>query len=498
MPPLNQVISRVGSIFGFPTSDATRVTQAGIAQQAQYLIPVRQQMAILRAYYQNNGLYALLNRELVQANAAIPGMMPLRNPTFRIVEFYSSHLWPGSLDEALQIETENANLADAITRVWQWSNFQSTKQVLARDLALYGEMYIKVASDIPGKVYFQRLDPGDVTDIELDVRGYPTYLRLDIPTKNPDPAQGGILMHTEVWDKARDSMKIWLTPTATNAMPDLSAAPAVDMSMMGELGIDFIPVAHAKFRDVGDDRGQSAIMPIIDKIDEANRQATRLAQIMFRYNRALWVATAGGLDKDGRQIPAIDVGIPEPVSVGDDTVMSLPGASDIKPLVPSVNFDAYREMLLDTMAELEQDAPEMGYSKLFQKISNDVSGVAIRMMLAPAVARVEEARGNGWMAIIRADQMAITLAQIMGLPDFQVGTFETGDLEHQFTETDVLPLSRREEAEADLAVATAVSAKITAGWSERQALMDAGLSEADVEIMQQERSTADVLPTEGQ
>lgn len=500
VPPLNQVVQRVGSMFGFPTTESTRVLQAEIARRATYLVPIRQQHAILRAYYMNNGLYTLLQQALVETNLWTPGMAPLRNPTFRIVEFYASHLWPGPLDSALEIETDNEDIVEPIQQVWKWSNFAAKKQVLARDLALYGEMYVKVASDRPGQVYFQRIEPGDVTTLEIDNRGFATYVRIDIPTVDKSAPESRVIIHTEEWDKAKDRYRVWETDASSDTLPDLNSTPLAEMSLRGDMGIDFVPIAHAAFRDNGDDRGQSAVMPVLDKIDEANRQATRLAQIMYRYNRALWVALAGGLDKDGRPLPAIDVGVAAPVEVGDDTVISLPGASDLKSLVPNVNFDAYRNMLLDTMSEIQQDCPEMGYAQLFEKVSGDLSGRAIRFMLAPAIARAEEARGNGFSAFVRADQMAITLGQIMKVPPLSgvAGTFEDGSLDHSFKETDVLPASRTEDAEYEKAVADAVAAKVTAGWSLRQALEDTGMSEQEIEIMQQENATTGVIPVTGQ
>ena len=97
------------------------------------------------------------------------------------------------------------------------------------------------------------------------------------------------------------------------------------------------------------------------------------------------------------------------------------------------------------MSEIRQDLPEMIYSEL-QDRSGDLSGVAIRNLLAAATDRLLEARGNGEAALIRANQMALTIGQNLGLFS-NIGSYEDGDFEHTFAKRPVWDASELEQAE---------------------------------------------------
>ncbi|MEI7849538.1 MAG: hypothetical protein WCK35_27315, partial [Chloroflexota bacterium] len=170
---------------------------------------------MLEAYYMNNGLYDSTQQVLFENGIWTPGMKPLRNPAKRTVEFHVTHIWPGSLEKALPIVTENPRIIEPIHQVWRWSNWGVKKQLAARWFALFGDWFCKVATSsdpITGKVvrvYLQNIKPEMVTDFEVDERGNVTYIRLDIPiTATPQglgPNSATInnmsTYHTEVWDK---------------------------------------------------------------------------------------------------------------------------------------------------------------------------------------------------------------------------------------------------------------------------------------------------------
>src|SRR5690606_530304 len=104
---------------------------------------IREYYRILYAYYQQNGLYTYLNNELQSTLGLGASRNPIRNPAWRVVEFYASKLWPGTLPDALPITARNTRIIDAIQQVWTWSNFSSVKQRWARWFAIYGDWFIK-------------------------------------------------------------------------------------------------------------------------------------------------------------------------------------------------------------------------------------------------------------------------------------------------------------------------------------------------------------------
>lgn len=396
----------------------------------------------LRAYYQMNGLYEYLNQELGSTHLA--AMRPLRNPAWRVVEFYASKLWPGTLPGALPITTENEAIIEPIHQIWKWSNFSSAKQQWARTFAIYGDLFIRVQSradvaDNPLAVFMTIIDPIYVNSFELDERGYLTWIRIDIPRLDEREEE---VTYTEVWDKSKQTFSWWNEhKLGVDAKLDRLGTPD-GVKLFSEMhGEDFIPIVYQPFRDDGLGRGSGAFTAQLDKIDEVNRQATRLSQLLFRHNKAVWAATTAGVDAQGRPLPPpnFDNLVTDgALTLGDDSILILPTASDLKALVPPINYSDALQVLNSQVEELKQDLPELSYYELIG--SGDLSGRAIKFMLDNMISRAQEARGNGESALIRAHQMALTIAQNLGIKGFDsLGSYEDGSFDHTFDNRPVLP-----------------------------------------------------------
>lgn len=438
------------------------------------------QYAMLKAYYLNNGVYEVLDALFAGRGLPRQELRPLRNPAFRVVEFYAAKLWPGALPAALPIVTENEEIISAIQRVWTWSNWSANKQAAARWFACYGDMFLKVATredaaGNPARVFFQNLEPQYVTDFDADERGYLTYVRIDIPRQRREGDAVKAYMHTEVWTK--EDYRLW-EHGKTAAAPLSQLGAMREQRPLSDFGIDFVPVVWQPFRHIGDSRGMGAITPAIDKIDEANRQATRLHQMLFRNNRALWALSANATDAQGRPLPPPRLGdsaADNTLELEDDTILRLPGQAMLNSLVPALNYEAALAVLEAQMAEIQRDLPELAYYELRGR---DISGVAAELLLGDAIDRLLEARGNAEAALVRADQMALTIGQALGIFD-GLGSYEAGDFDHSFGERPVLQLSDGERA-------ALVAAWVAAGVPLRTALRRVGWSEADVARMDED------------
>lgn len=439
--------------------------------------PPAEMYRALRAYYQQTGLYDALAVALFQQGTWREALKGLRNPAFRAVEFHVATLWPGTLEEAFALESDNAErIRPAIDQVWQWSNWAAKKQVSARQISLFGDVFLKVAAtEDQARVYFQSLEPEYVTDLELDERGYVTYLRLDVPKAARDE-DGKITstLHTEVWDKARGTFRLWETRKSPGEGLDRLGTPN-STKEIAEFGIDFVPIVHAPFRDVGEDRGVGCFTYALDKIDEANRQATRLHQMLFRNNRNTWALRANAMDASGRPLPPPQVNTSggsgtdvDTVDIGDETFLRLPGQAELVSLVPNLHYAEALAILQDMMGELEQDLPELAYYRVTER--SDLSGRALRLMLAPALQRAAEARGNAQAALVRADAMALTMGANLGLFADLGGTFADGAFDHTFAEREVLPVDPQDQAEVQRARGLAVQAYASAGVAVEQAV----------------------------
>jgi hypothetical protein len=406
---------------------------------------------MLEEYYLNNGLYDLVSQALFENAIWTPGMKPLRNPAHRAVEFYVSKLWPGPLERALPIVTKNKQLPQAVAKIWEWSNWSAQKQVAARWLSNFGDLFIKVAekSDAPRnavtRVYLDPIKPKYVTDLDLDERGFITYIRIDVPTDDQ--------MHTEVWSKTRGNYRLFKHNRTLDTPIEQLGAP-FDIKSFADLGFDFIPIVHAKFQDIGETRGVGCFVHALDKIDEANRQATRLHQILFRYNKPTHAVTANAMDARGKPLPPPSItGLigssysdGAAVVTSDDEVWELPGMSKLEQMVPNLQYDAALNILNAQMDELSQDLPEILYYELKDK--GELSSLALKTLLGPAIDKGLEARGNAEAALVRANQMALTIAGVHKLKGFDnLGSFDNGDLVHTFAERDVIPMSAKEKAE---------------------------------------------------
>lgn len=429
----------------------------------------RDLIAFLLAYYESNGLYDVGSAAFREEGVWKAAMKPLQNPSFPAVEFYPMTLWPGSLPGALPIETSNDAIIDPIHTIWQWSNWTQKKQLAAREFPLTGDMFIKVSSNEEGtKVFIEAKKSANVSDFETDEMGHVTMLRWEVSVW--DKGKSGIW--TELWDE--DGFKQWTHRKGFNAKIDDLGKPD-EAKTPDDLGIDFVPWAHASFRDIGEKWGLPLLMPAIDKIDELNRKATRLDQIMFRYGSPPLMVSADSMLPDGRQSIPAKFSEENVVTLRDEEIYYLAGMTKIDFLFPDLKWAEYRARIAEGIEDLSQTLPELQYFELIKE--GAISGTALRYKMAPAISRVEEARGSGEAAIVRADMMALEIAQNLKLDGFTelAGTLDDGGLEHKFADRDVLPLTGKEKAETgktmvEMGVPLAQVLVRVFGWTEEEAL----------------------------
>lgn len=445
----------------------------------------------LELYYFNNGVYDLVQQQAYTHGLWTEGMKGFRNPAHRVVEFYVSHIWAGQLPDALQIISDNKNIVDPIHLLWKWSNWSAKKQLASRWLSLYGDLFTKIATrndsdGNPSRVYLQLIKPIYVTDLEHDERDFLTYIRLDIPQTRKEGGRTQTYTHTEIWDKNTQMFTVWKHDRGADIPVDQLGDP-FSFRPFDDFGIDFVPFVHTKFQDVGDERGIGAFVHSLDKIDEANRMATRLAQMLFRYNKALWTLSANGLDNTGRPLPPPRIGRAnsgtaesDSISINDDTVIGLPGNSKLDSLVPNIQYDSALRILQDHLIELEKDLPELAYYRL-RDMGANISGRAVRLMLSDAIDKTIEARGNAEDGLSRAHAMALTIGKNIRLPMFSnVGNYESGDFDHTFATRPVVPLTESEEAEV-------IAAETGAGIPLKTSLRRRGWSEEEIKQLEKDK-----------
>jgi len=251
-----------------------------------------------------------------------------------------------------------------------------------------------------------------------------------------------------VWDRER--RRVWEHTKGWDAEIPKLGNPLNEFNLMNEWGIDFVPFVCARHLSIGhEERGIGAYLLVLDKIDEANRQATRLHSMLFRHNQPTWALGANATRGDGRPVAAPRLGGTSDedgaiVELGGETFIRLPGTSTLEPLVPDINYEAALKILNAHLQEISLDLPELNYYKLMEL--GELSGRAIRLLLGPAITSGKEVRGNLEGALVRAQKMALTIGQEAGIWK-GLGSYDDGDLEHTFARRDVIPIGRHEEAE---------------------------------------------------
>lgn len=412
-------------------------------------LPTEDRYRMMYAYYRSNSVYDWINEVAKKQNWKGWEAKPLRNPVFRIVEFHGTHLWPGKLPECMPMASP-FKYQEELEQIWEWSNWSQQKQVAARKFAIYGDMFIKVATKAGGeattnkdgtvtpgvsRVFLQLLDPAHVTSFTKDERGFLQSIRIDTPVETED---GKSRWYTECWDKF--SVRYYLHDRGTAEPEEKLQDFSTGITLLSEIfeGMDFIPVVHAKFLDDGSDRGWPAMFASMDKIDELNRQATRLSTLLFRHNKSLWAALANNAGGNGR-IPAPSFAGPDGTvpQWEDGDVIEIPGAAELVPLAPKINYEAAAESILATAHELRQDCPELIYYDL-QTTANVAYETLIKWMSA-AIDRANEARQNAETALVSAQMMALTIGAGVGLfTKIPEGAYEKGLLKHTFADRPIL------------------------------------------------------------
>lgn len=445
---------------------------------------------LLRLYYLSCGLYDELFQRVYWRGIVMSDIRALANPVQAAVEFYVSVLWPGGLPNALPIETAN----DALRRyieddLWVASNWDEQKSVFVRDTMNLGDGYLKAVTTDEGRPYIQVVPPEWVTLTEKDSRGFLTFIRTDVEVE-PPPGESSskTWIETEVWEKDFGRIR-WITDKKLDT-PLEELGPPLDETPWELLGFDFVPYTHAMARNIGEVRGLSPIYPALDVIDELNRLLTKDHDQNFRFNLPHWVLGANMVDETGAPIPAptlsqldedeevnIDI-VDVPEADIDEKFYRMHGVSTISPIKAAVDHGASDVQITRLMGLLENYLlPELRWYRLME-LGSGMSGVALERVLGAPVARGREARTSMEAALIRAQQMCVTLGQVQGYePVMGLGSYESGALAHRFRDRSILAQGLIDLFETERARADAITALVGAGYSREDAMIRLGEAE---------------------
>jgi len=390
----------------------------------------------LMAYY-DNAPYAGVQATSHWQGQWLEAIKPLRTSVHRSVEFFVARLCQGEL----VISADKEAAQDSIEQFLKWSNFESKKRTYIRSLALFGDLFLKVVSTRK-KIYSESIDPRNVTDFKVDHRGFIQEIRIDVPMVDD---QRQAYTYTEYWNK--EYFASWNHHYGAGASLE-QLGEADQFFFLAQMGIDFVPIVWIPFNQVpGKDRGESCVSHALSKIDEANRISTRLHQMLWRYNKPTFVVSANAVDKNNRPLPAPVIkgkssSEERDLDILEKEIVYLPGMTSIESLIPQIDYAAALSVVRAMEEEIERDLPELRYFSLKE---SDLSGKAMKTLLAPSLDRAGEAKSNLEAGLVRLNEMALTIGKFLGLFP-SVGSYENGDFGHAVDLGDAFTTDMSEKA----------------------------------------------------
>lgn len=469
----------------------TRTLSAGTIRQYPQAM-----YELMRALDSNTNAYKSISDVLGDYGLEHTALQGLRNPTHAVTSFYEANLWPGTIREdddesALPLRMpkhdREENLRAAIHQVMRWSNWNDNKDGAAHDAAMLGDQVFKVVSDrAQRRAWFELIGPEYMTDLDVDGRGYLTYLRLDVPqVRRARDGTTETFIHTEIWDKEHQRYRRWERSTALADVDNLGT-PAHEQSMEQLFGLDFVPFVHWRFdRTSSDARGVPAIMRALDKIIYGDALVSSLHQRLARHGGADWALEGTGRDEDGLPLPppAMDEGDGEEIELpGGGTFWKFPAGWSLKSLVAGLDYTAHLAVIESHYRALrEYDLQELTWGTISE--AGDASGRALNYKLTPAKSKLDKARGRGESSLIRAVQMCLSVAQQLGAPGFgvdEIGMYTRGDLDFWFGDRPLVPLSQQELSEMETARVARVKGWTDAGMEREGAMLMEDYSEEQV------------------
>lgn len=381
------------------------------------------------------------------------------NPTYRLGEFWKSHLWGGKLDQyagdgkeiksALPIITDNKLLRPAIAQVWNWSNWQIKKDVYSLRGTILGDGIIKI-QDTPNmqKVYMSIIHPSQLADVVLDDWGNVKGYVLEEEREDPRREDGGTVLYREL--AYRDGENVIYETYLDN---DLYAWDGDSAEWAVPYG--FVPMVITKHNDVGLNFGWSEIHPDLSKFREVDDQASKLHDQIRKVISGGWLMA----------------GMSEPEDSGDkedreseNMIWTTNADATAQSLVNNVNIADVSANIKQLLEELERDYPELSPS--LHNVSGDISGRALRINRAPVEAKVQQRRPNYDNGLVRAQQMAVAIGGMRKYPGFEsfnLDSYKKGTLDHSIGDRPVFAKDPLDDTEYQSAFWTAATQAKSAG-----------------------------------
>ena len=391
----------------------------------------RGRYAVLWALYENTG-YQAIHRWAAQFKvdfALYPNIRNVFNPYHRLVEFWATHTYTGTIDpetgdgtvrpSAIPIETRNESLRPVIGQILAASDWESNKTILARIGSAVGDVGIFAVDDtLNSQAYMEVIDPTSIVRYVADPQGQCQLYSLE--EWRPDPRPGAVVdsygevnrvVYREdgVLERGDDGK-----PIGCRFSTYLDDTPFSWSDGSGEHSwvepypfVPFVLIAHVKILPKSP-FGMSAGQAVLSKIREIDDVASRFGDFV-----------AKAVD-----VPWLFAGVPTPTSNPSATggPLNIPAlyagaearAQALLSHLHLGHVDAHIKMLGE---EIEQDLPEI--RRDIENAVGDASGTALRVAQQRVETKGQSCRAGYDSATVRAIQFCIRISGIRGYAGFE-------------------------------------------------------------------------------
>jgi hypothetical protein len=326
-----------------------------------------------------------------------------------------------AMGERLQVQAE-PHIEAAINRLWEWSDFQQEKYLLARYGACCGDAFIKV---VDNRAWELNPTPDAERPVVLNV------LPPEAVAPRYDPHDRKRMLACKIeYVHGRDIHKEIITPEEV-LIYDARNPDRVVGRYENPLG--FIPILHIRNVDIGEEFGLCSFHNLLPTVDALNELASFLFEIAKLY--ADPVIIGKGMERGSLKKQTVDAD-GKPVA----TVWWVPTPEgSFEFLEWKGNLPEVLALLDRIQAAIERNTPELTLSGLQDR--KEVSGYSVALHLVELVRKIEEMRGSYFSGLERANRMALRMLELQGLGEF-------GEARNRIVADPVLPVDDERQLRA--------------------------------------------------
>lgn len=416
------------------------------------------------------------------------------SPTYRLVELHVAHIHGGPLDllagdgkarpTAIPITTNDERLREAIGQLWKTSRWGTWKDVWIRWGVALGDVALTVEDDpIRGEVALCPVHPRSIRDVELDTRGNVRgYCREEMRLHPKEPRDGTGNPRYVLYSEhcSRGPGQDIRYQTYLDGKPYAWNGNSADWVMP----YGFVPMVLTQHLNVGLPWGVSEAHAAMARTREIDDLGSKLNDQVRKLVEAPWLITgAKGGNADFSTNRNTNEATPEGRQADrEESLLLFIKGENVRAqaMVAEVKIAEVSEHIGTILAEMAQDYPELRYDTL--RATGSVTGQALREARKPAEQKFQLRRGAYDEALVRAQQMAVSIGGMRGYDGYQgfsLDSFKAGALDHQIGNRSVFghdPVEALEEESlfwsvADQALKAGVPLPLFLkrhGWSDEQ------------------------------